>query len=317
MATRLLPPSAIPSTLWKDNKLLQLPPGLIGAYRVVLETTGLLEAALEATVQGDIGGETAKDTAEHFTRNFSGSCGRVQLAVLDPKESLDEASNHFIRAFSGGKVALLDIPSGSGAGSATVLSAIAYLRKESVLPRTPLEVWLVAGDKSQVALDNAARVLSALTPHLERQAIFLQAKLVLWDMLDAGSTVNLIHAWAKEHAPHDCREYFTLTANCSGFLQHGGNFKKAEAQLEQIMAWSGRLKSTFMWVEPSTNAATLRMLPNVADRLWNKVKSCFGHTSSTAMPAPLQCEAVLSHPVKPDFMHRVNLTLLRLERHAP
>jgi hypothetical protein len=317
MATRLLPTSAIPAELWKDSKLLQLSPGLIGSYRIVLESTGLLEAALAATAQGDIGGESAKNTAEHFTRNFSGSCGRVQLAVLDPKETLGEASNHFIRAFSGGKVAVLDIPSGSGAGSATVLSAIAHLRKESVLPRTPLDVWLVAGDKSQAALDNAARVLDALAPHLERQAIFLHPRYVVWDMLDAGSTVNLIHAWAKEHAPHDCREYFTLAANCSGFLQNDGNFKKAEAQLEQILAWSGRLKSTFMWVEPSTNAATLRMIPNVASRLWQKVRSFFGHVLATAMPAPLQSEAEVSHPVKPDFTHRVNLTLLRLERHTP
>jgi hypothetical protein len=317
MAVRLLPTSAIPAELWKDANLLQLSPDLVGAYRVVLEATGLLDAALTAPAQGDIGGESGKDTAEHFTRNFSGSCGRVQLAVLDPKESLGEASNHFIRTFSGGKVALLDIPSGSGAGSATVLSAIAHLRMQSVLPRTPLDVWLVAGDRSQPALDNAARVLNALAPHLERQAIFLHPRYVVWDMLDAGSTVKLIHAWAKEHAPHDCREYFTLTANCSGFLQHEGNFKKAEAQLEQIMAWSGQLKSTFMWVEPSTNAATQRMLPNVATRLWNKVKSFFGHADTTPMPSTLQCEAELSHPVKPNFTHRVNLTLLRLERFAP
>lgn len=317
MAARLLPASAIPAEIWKDEKLLFLPPDLAGSYRVVLEATGLLDAALTATAQGDIGGESAKDTAEHFTRNFSGSCGRVQLAVLDPKETLGEASNHFIRTFSGGKVALLDIPSGSGAGSATVLSAIAHLRKESVLPRTPLDVWLVAGDKSQAALDNAERVLSALAPCLERQAIFLHPQYVIWDMLDAGSTVKLIHTWAKEHAPHDCREFFTLTANCSGFLQHEGNFKKAEAQLEQIIAWSAQLKSTFMWVEPSTNDATLKMIPRIATRLWSKVKALFGHPDAAAMPSPLQSEAELSHPVKPDFTHRVNLTLLRLERHAP
>ncbi len=316
MAARLLPASAIPADLWKDANLLQLSPDLVGSYRVVLEATGLFDVALTATAQGDIGGEGAKDTADHFTRNFSGSCGRVQLAVLDPKQTLGEASNHFIRTFSGGKVALLDIPSGSGAGSATVLSAIAHLRKQSILPRTPLDVWLVAGDKSQAALENASRMLDALEPHLERQAIFIHPKYVVWDMLDAGSTVKLIHAWAKEHAPHDCREYFTLTANCSGFLQHEGNFKKAEAQLEQIMAWSGQLKSTFMWIEPSTNAATHRMLPIVASRLWNKVKSFFGHAETTAMPAALQCEAELAHPVKPDFKHRVNLTLLRLERYG-
>lgn len=317
MAARLLPISEIPGDLWKDANLLQLSPDLAGSYRAVLEATGLLDMALSATAQGDIGGEGAKETADHFTRSFSGSCGRVQLAVLDPKESLGEASNHFIRTFSGGKVALLDIPSGSGAGSATVLSAIAHLRRQSILPRTPLDVWLVAGDKSQSALDNASRMLDALAPHLERQAIFIHPKYVLWDMLDAGSTIKLIHAWIKEHAPHDCREYFTLTANCSGFLQYEGNFKKAEAQLEQIMAWSGQLKSTFMWVEPSTNAATQGMIPKIATRLWSKVKVLFGHTDATAMPSVLQCEAVLLHPVKPNFTHRVNLTLLRLERFVP
>ncbi len=317
MSARLLPVSALPPELWKDGNLLHLPPELVNGYRVVLEATGLLDAALAEKAQGDIGGETAKDTAEHFVRNFSGSCGRVQLAVLDPKDSLGEASNHFIRTFSGGKVALLDIPCGSGAGSATVLSAIAYLRRQSVLPRTPLDVWLVAGDKSETALENAKRVMDVLAPQLERQAIFIHPKFVIWDMLSAASTATLIHAWTKDHAPPDCREFFALTANCSGFLQHEGNFKKAEAQLEQILAWSGQLKSTFMWVEPSTDAATLRMLPNVVGRLWNKVKAFFGHDNIAAQPPTLRCEAELAHPVKPDFTHRVNLTLLRLERNAP
>jgi hypothetical protein len=317
MASRLLPVSAIPAGLWKDAKLLQLAPDLASTYHGVLQATGLLNDALSATARGDIGGESAKDAAEHFSRNFSGSCGRVQLAVLDPKDSLGESSNHFIRAFSGGSVALLDIPCGSGAGSATVLSAIAHLRKESVLPRTPLDVWLLAGDKAQPALDNAARVLSALGPLLERQAVFLHPKYVVWDMLDSVSTVKLIHAWSKDHAPPDSREYFTLTSNCSGFLQNDGNFKRAEAQIEQIMAWSAQLKSTFVWVEPSTKAATQTMLPKVVSRLWSKVKVLFGHPTGSAGPGTLQTDTEMAHPVKSDFTHRVNLTLLRLERYAP
>lgn len=315
MSDRLLPPSTIPSDLWKDASNLRLSPHLAGSYKVVLESNGLYEEALNACAQGDVGGETALETAQHFTRNFSGSCGRVQLALLDPHGHLEEASNLFIHAFSGGAVGLLDIPCGAGAATAATLSAIATLREQGVIPRLPLDVYLVAGDYSAPARDTARQLLDSLRPALERQAIFIHVRFVDWNVLDSQSTMALLHTW-MEHA-RDCREYFVLTANFSGFLKHGGKFKTAVPQLEQVFGWAGLRKSSVVWLEPKNGGATNGFWPNFRDKLWKLLPTIFKPTQAAAAPEPLMSEAKVEHPIRPDFIHRVDLSLVKLVRNSP
>lgn len=315
MPDRLLPPSSIPVDLWKDAANLRLSPFLADSYRVVLEANGLYEDALTASAQGDVGGETAEETAQHFARNFSGSCGRVQLALLDPHGHLEEASNLFIHAFAGGKVGLLDIPCGAGAATAATLSAIATLRERGVIPRSPLDVYLVAGDFSAPARDTARQLLESLSPALERQAIFIHVRFVDWNVLDSQSTITLLHTW-MEHA-RDCREYFVLTANFSGFLKHGGKFKDAIPQLEQVFGWAGLRKSSVVWLEPKTGGATNGLWPNFRNMFWKFMSPFFKPTPATVAPEPLMSAAKVEHPIRPDFIHRVDLSLIKLVRHTP
>jgi len=315
MTERILSHSSIPSDLWKDAANLRLSPHLAHSYKLVLEAAGLYQEALTASVHGDIGGETAEETAQHFARNFSGSCGRVQLALLDPHSHLEEASNLFIRAFSGGKVGLLDIPCGAGAASATILSAIATLRERDVIPRLPLDVYLVAGDFSPPARTTAEQLLESLRPALARQAIFIHVRFVEWNVLDSQSTMALLHTW-MEHA-RDCREYFVLTANFSGFLKHGGKFKSALPQLEQVFGWAGLRKSSIVWLEPRNSGATGGLWQHFKEKLWNLLPVFFKTAPAAVAPEPLVSEAKLEHPLRPDFIHRVNLSLIKLIRNTP
>jgi len=312
MSERLLLPSQIPEALWKDAQLLRLCPCLAESYRSVLESAGLLNHALKATSAGDIGGETAYETNKHFTQSFSGSCGRVQLAMLDPHEKLEEASNLFIKAFSGGKVGLLDVPCGSGAASVSILATIAALRRNEVIPRTPLDISLVAGDIAATARDNASRMIEALRPSLKDQAIFINARFVDWDVLSSGSTINLLHAW-MEHTP-DCREYFVITANFSGFLHFERKFQKAQPQLEQVLGWAGARNSTVAWIEPQTNEATGGMWQHFK-RLWG-LMSFFKAKPDQAAPEPLLSEASMEHPLRIGTQHQVRLSLVKLARNT-
>jgi SAM-dependent methyltransferase len=315
MTERILSPSSIPSDLWKNAASLRLSPHLARSYKLTLESTGLYQEALTASVHGDIGGETVEETAQHFTRNFSGSCGRVQLALLDPHSHLEEASNLFIRAFSGGKVGLLDIPCGAGAASAAILSAIATLRERDVIPRLPLDVYLVAGDFSPPARATAEQLLESLRPALARQAIFIHVRFVDWNVLDSQSTMALLHTW-MEHA-RDCGEYFVLTANFSGLLKHGGKFKSALPQLEQVFGWAGLRKSSIVWLEPRNSGATGGLWLHFKEKLWNLLPVFFKIASTATAPEPLVSEAKLEHPLRPDSTHRVNLSLIKLIRNTP
>ena len=99
----------------------------------------------------------------------------MELAVLDPKNDLENVSDYFIRAFSGGRIRLLDIPCGCGAASAALLTTVAELRRKNVIPRMPLEVSLTGGDISDTAVDYAEALFRYLSQSLRNQSIFLDA----------------------------------------------------------------------------------------------------------------------------------------------
>lgn len=312
MANRILHPSLIPDNLWSRVKsVLKFPECLRNSYHNVLTSEGLFDEAMEAVAQGDIGGESTQETVQHFARNFSGSCGRLQLATLDPNDDLEEASNLFMRTFAGGRIGLLDIPCGAGAATAAVLSTIVSLREKHVIPREPLDVFLIAGDFSTPARETATKLFQSLAPEWEKQAVFLHFKMVEWNVLESSSTINLLHTW-MEHA-RDCREYFVLAANFSGFLKYGGNFNKALPQLQQVFGWAAQRRSSVIWLEPCNNGAKQGFWKNFKEKLWNYLTSFNSHSGKPA-PDPLESHAKIKHPLKPDFSHRVNLTLVRLER---
>ncbi len=315
MSARLLPASSIPPELWTVAAKLRLSAILSQSYRLTLDSEGLLKKALEAKAGGDIGGESAQDTNRHFTHNFSGSCGRVQLALLDPHNELENASDLFIRAFSGGKVGLLDIPCGTGAASAATLSTIAELRERGVIPRIPLDIYLVAGDKSAKAREIATQLLGSMNDALRRQGISIHVKIEEWDVLEAQNTRELLHTW-MEHA-RDCREYFVLAANFSGVLKHGGNFDSAKPQLDEVFGWAAARKSSVVWIEPRTGGATNAFWPQFKKKLWRMLPSFFKIFPSDVAPDPLESDAQLEHPIRPNFCHRVNLSLIKLARNAP
>jgi hypothetical protein len=237
----------------------------------------------------------------------------VELAVLDPKDELDDASDHFFRAFSGGRVGLLDVPCGSGAASASLLTTVAELRRQNVIPREPLEVFLVGGDISDSALDNAHLIHAEFRQELEKQAIFVNLSLGHVNILDANSTTQLLSQWID--ATHGCNQFLVLIANCSGFLGSEGNFKKAEERLGEIFRWAATRKSTVIWVEPQTNLAMNQMWPKFFNRVFTRIASWLRGPDEPNRP--LRSEARFIHPLHNDSHPAVRLSLVRLERHTP
>lgn len=285
-----------------------------GAYRGVLEATGNLAHAMTATHDGETGGASAAEAAQHFVTAFTGSCARLKLALLDPKDQLAEASNLFFRSFAGGRVALLDAPCGSGAASAALLATLAELRRLEVLPAQPLDVFLVGGDISPDALNYAERLLQGMQADLRAQGIFVHSVFRSWDLMDELSTTALLHAWMV-HAPN-CRDHFMLTANFSGFLQDAGRLKAANQRLEEMFRWAAVRRSTIAWIEPQTNAAMKSMWPRLFQGLLAKVAAFFGSSAPAPSTQPLCTEARFEHPFHVGSRHHVRLSLVRMTRNA-
>ncbi len=208
----------------------------------------MLEIARNNSTGGIFGGSSEDETNLHFAQRFDGSCARVELAVLDPKEQLKDVSDQFIRAFSGGQIRLLDIPCGCGAASAGILTTIAELRRLNILPRQPLEVFLTGGDVSDSARMYVELILNELGPSLRRQGMFVKSSLYEWDISDAASTTVLLDRWLTDGA--DCDKSFLLIANFSGFLGSETNLQKVEERLGEIFRWAQVRNSTAVWLEP-------------------------------------------------------------------
>lgn len=150
---RYVLPSTIPPSLWSKDGVLQLPPPLAAAYTAEIQQRGLTEkAGKPPSKNGPTGGVTLDAVNDHFADRFVGSCGRIQLAVLDPKQELSHASDLLIKAFSGGSISILDAPCGAGAASISILTSIAELRKQGQLPALPLDVQIIGGDLSEPAM---------------------------------------------------------------------------------------------------------------------------------------------------------------------
>lgn len=313
MPIRLLPASEIPTSLWRQpDSVLLLPADLASAYRQVLTNRNWLEQALAERAGGAIGGAKPEATKKHFVESFAGSCARVELVALDPHETVNDASDWIMNAFAGGRLGLLDVPSGAGAAAMSLLTVVAALRSEGRLPRQPLEVFLLGGDYSETARILASEMGVAIKARLEDQGISLHDRFVAWDACDAQSTTELLHSW-MEHA-RDCRRYFVVAANCSGFLENEGKFKEAQPNLEQVFRWANARRSDVAWIEPQTNAARLNLLPRLFQWVEKKLRGLFQVRAGEGSDAAALAEARLADPLK-EGMFPVRVSLVRFEHH--
>ncbi len=308
MADRILSPEDVPKSLWNGDNFLYLPRALRDVYRKTLDSIGKLEEACRDTPGGSIGGDTQEETNLHFVHSFDGSCARVELAMLDPKDELEKASDFFLQAFSGGRVRLLDIPCGCGASSAALLATVSELRRQNVLPREPLDVIVTGGDKSDPARNYAELVFGELKESLRNQGIFVSASFHSWDVMDEASTTPLLDQWLSNQ---DCDRFFLLIANFSGVLSNTGKIKKANVPLGEVMRWTGARKAAIAWIEPQTKKAN-RMSRNAVLgrvfewlRIWSYEPKRFGEE--------LTSESKYAHPVCKDKTPTVRLLLYRME----
>lgn len=252
---RLISKEMIPDSLWNSkDSVLCLPPQLISSWTRLLDRLGLLEKAKGRAPQGFEGGMSKEDTENHLAWRFAGSSARVMLPMLDPHEHLDEISNVFARIFSGNKVFLADLPCGSGAASMSILSVLCELRKQSKLPRMPLDVVIVGGEISEYARNYAEEALESLTTALEQQAITIKFEVVDWDVCDTFSNTDLTRCLTLRS--QDCATKLLVLANFSGFLQRSGKWKEAKRQFEELFRHSREDNSFALWIEPNMNAVT-------------------------------------------------------------
>ena len=311
MTNRFIKSSDIPSSLWcEKTENIILPIKLVELWKGLLEKNNLLSLAKGRAPQSFVGGISKKETDKHLAWRYNGSCARVLLSVLDPKNKLSDVSDAYASIFAGNKVFLSDLPSGSGAAIVSILCTLFELRKHNVLPRHPLNISIIAGEISPTARTYLKEQLENLTPSLEEQAIWIEFEIVEWDTLSKISTVDLIKKITIS-SQHSTAKLLILS-NFTGFLVHSGKWKKAKLQFDDIFLHSRDLLSTSIWIEPQRK--------NV-DTFFNKAIIWLKDSFSPLLGSKLtkddsrwyaQTEILCKQPIK-DGNFRVRLTVMKFD----
>lgn len=221
-----------------------------------MPATGHL-AAQAGSGEGPTGGMTKKDTDKHFAQRFDGAAARIQLALLDPNGNLGPLPDRLLEAVAGNPLCITDTPCGAGAATLGLLTTLAELRRNQILPRLPLDVHLIGAELSDHARAYAVELLSEVRQDLEEQAIFADAEWLPWNVKDTVSTADLIRRMTLVSTSHP--NQLILVANFSGFLSSPKNRDKAEGPFQELFHHAGAGRgATVLWIEPLMNEVTAK-----------------------------------------------------------
>lgn len=307
---RILPINKIPTSMWNNqNSILYLAPLIVDSWKTLLYKYGLEEMALIEPTEGFVGGMSEEETKKHLAWRYTGSCARIMLAMLDPHDELTDISDVFMQVFSGNKVFLADLPIGSGASSITILSVLYELRKQSVIPRIPLEVIIVGGEISEFARNYAQENFKSLVHELKTQAITLQFKVVNWDACNNISNIDLINELIAKG--RDCDSKFLILANFSAFLQKDGKWMEAKDQFDKLFLHSRDEKSVALWIEPGMNIVKNNFMPRIIEWFKKLFSPIFGF-DALIEKTYAESKADVRHPLK-DEKFRNNIIVVQFD----
>ncbi len=307
---KILPTDSIPTDLWKSN-IVKLPDVLVESYRAKLQELGLINRSSMIRHDAIHGGKTDDETLEHFALRFATSAGRVEYATLGATSSFEDISDALLSTFSTGPIALLDVPSGTGAASAALIATLIRLRSSSVLPRLPLTIRICAGDFAPKALELFAAILTDLEPHAAKEGINIYWATADWDATRADSTAELVDTWFRDTA--GAVEHVVLITNFSGALHNQGAFEAFTPSFEHILARLHNKKGTLIWIEPATKSAKRGLFARVLGLLTIRVPWFSSGTSAAGANAVREADYSVEHPVNGSAF-RSNIAILKFDR---
>lgn len=311
-AERIIPVNDLPLSLWCKN-VLHIAPTLARAYCNTIRSRDLLSLADARDPNNPpVGGPTPKAADEHFAQAFDGSVARTELALLDPKGEMVHVADAFSCLFAGGRIAILDIPSGAGACALSLLCTLAELRSSNVVPRQPLEVVVIGGEFNPHATNYASSLYASVRDSLAAQAITVEFKPFQWDVCDKVSTTRIVKQFVTD--AHSTDRKLVAVSNFSGFLTKERKQKDAEPQLEEIFRYSADNKCTLIWLEPKTNEARKNLfswLLHQMEKVWTRVQFISGSQGSKDVQA--ESEAQFALPLHPDRVCTVRLLVNRFQ----
>lgn len=237
--------------LW-DKGVLRIGDVLSAGYQSRLDYEGLLELAREREHQGEAGGAGRNESDRHFAYQFANSAARAVYLCIDPLDALEDVSALIRQFFTDGRVLLIEVPCGAGAGTLGVLSALYEQRRAGRLPTLPLTVDVLGGDVSERAVEHFCWLVERMAPSLKECGVEVAFNSLSWNASDIRSSSRFIDR-AVELA-EGCDQVFLFVSNFSDALSDDGLTESFQHFLSQF---TGRMTgpSAVCWVEPTSNRA--------------------------------------------------------------
>jgi len=263
---KALPHGCIPAQLW-EHDVVQMPRALAEIYTEYLKHLGRHNEALDQVPDDAalIGGSSDEATLAHFTHRFAVSAVRLEYVVLDPHDAFGEIPSDLLVTLTDGRIAVLDVPCGTGAGTLALLGTLAELRAQQAGASLPLTLHITAGDVASKALDIYQALLSRTAPWLRSQGIQVHWDIAHWDAGQPNTTAALVDRWF--HMAEGAEEYVVLIAAFSG--AGAGHFAEFQRSFQHITERLHDKRCAILWVEPRWNQGRsfLQKIKNLFDRI--------------------------------------------------
>jgi hypothetical protein len=237
----------IPRELWNNN-ILYVPQQLADLYEEILKLNGVYNEALKDYHVGKnyFGGLTDKETIEHFQARYLASSTRVQYLVLNPQGEFTNIQIDTLSILSDGQINILNIPCGTGSDILSLLVMLLVLRGSKLIPTTPLNIRITAGDISTKALEIYGQFLDRAKPIVKQQGIEVEWAKFEWDATRDNTTALVMDHLLDLNSTS--KEYLVLICAFSGAGKK--LFNEFEFSLRQIESRLDSKRSTTLWIEP-------------------------------------------------------------------
>ena len=236
----------IPREIWLDSAL-HIPVCLCDSYGSLIQKHNMTEAALTRvdTSSHLFGGRSTEDTLQHFAQRYGVNSCRVESLIIDPASAFKSIPDDIVTSFSEGKVAIIDMACGTGAAGASLLSTIAVLRANEILPKLPLDVRIIGGDCSDLALDIYSDMLTSIEPVLNSVGIHFQINPMHWEAEESYTTSEMFDKLF--HHDTNTEEYMVVIANFAGALDT--HYTQIQDSITHMFDRTHDKKCTIIWVE--------------------------------------------------------------------
>ncbi len=252
-----------------------MPEPLVDAHRDYLMENGWLGKYDPAGSAGTIGGASAEEACDHVVNRFLNSAARMQYVCSDPKDEQADVRDAVLDQLAEGRIHVIDLAAGNGAGTISMLSLICELRRAGSIPTLPLNVSISAIDFSPAALNHFAAILHKLSPWLASAGIVIELNLFNCDLTILGDFSETLDGIFEHARGRDVRRFLCVISAISGAKKEGVEPMIDSLKLAAAGLSHSKRSSTWLWVEPHVGKSWFTALADSIQLTLKKIKHRF------------------------------------------